>query len=286
MRVYVTLLLLTFAKSSIQLCRSTVGVTTCGNEILQRGNPLRVNNYKYLLEFEKGTLREIPTGTFKFLTELKILHISNNKVNNLEVGAFERLYNLEKLSLYNNQLEIIKNGVLRDCRNLKILDLGMNKISDIEQYVFEDTANLIELNIGFNNFQKVPSAIANLKSLKILNLNNNKLKSLPPNSFDKLNKLEVLNLSDNEIASLATGAFGGLNNLKELNLKSNYLSSLNTQNLLGDLGALVTIKLSVNSFGCQTLKNIVDAFEKRRVTVARGYSKSRDVVNGIGCSRP
>ncbi|KAG5897703.1 hypothetical protein JTB14_007541 [Gonioctena quinquepunctata] len=282
MKIFLTILILVLTKSTHQLCRSSVGITTCDNEVLQKNVPLRVNDYKNLLQL-KGNYQSIPKGTFKLLTELKTLYISFDNVKNLEDGSFQGLYNLETLSLYSNQLEIINDGVFRDCRNLKKLNLGSNKIYEIESRVFDDTVILSELDLRFNDLQNIPGALAKLKSLELLNLSNNKLKSVPFNSFNNLNKLQVLDLSDNQITTLENGALSGLYNLKELNLKSNYLRNLNTQDFSGDLQKLATIKLSINPFNCQTLKNIVDALESKGVAVAEGFSKSKDTVRGMGC---
>lgn len=275
-------------KKSDQVCRSTIGVTTCVNEILKSNTPIRINNYKSLLEFQQGTLEEIPAGSLRLLPEVKILQISNNKIKKLEPGSFDGVYNLESLSLYNNNLQEIKNGVFRDLGKVKNLNIGMNQIASIELDAFIDLKSLSELNLAFNNLNTVPNAINNLPReapIKTLHLNNNKLKSLDSSVLSNLNKLETLNLNDNEISSITTNAFSGLANLKELNLKSNYLSNLNTLNILNDLRSLRTVKLSINSFTCQTLSNVIAAFENRGVSVERGLSKAKDNVNGISCRK-
>ncbi|KAJ8922540.1 hypothetical protein NQ315_007570 [Exocentrus adspersus] len=278
------LVIVTF-KSSYQWCRSTVGVTTCGSEKLLENKPLKLDDYKRLLEFEAGTLEEIPTGSFQFLPELSVLHISNNRVKNLEKGAFDGLQQLQKLVLYNNDLRVIKQGVFRNCRNLKSLDLGQNEISDVETNAFADLPSLEELNLGFNNLQTVPADVNKIKSLLSLKLNNNKLSSLEADAFNHLNKLEVLDLSDNQISVIPNGAFAGLSKLKELNLKSNYISKLNVQNVLSDLRSLAVVKLSINPFTCRDLNSIISSFGSKGVEVAPGFSKSKDTINGIGCKK-
>lgn len=285
MDIFNILLVVVFIKSSHQWCKSTVGFTTCGNEKLDKNNPLKIVDYKHLLEFESGRLEEIPTGSFKFLPEVNILHISNNRVKTIEKGAFDGLQHLQKLILYNNELTVINQGVFRSCRNLKFLDLGQNRISDVETNAFNDLPSLEELNLGFNNLQTVPTDVNKIKSLLSLKLNNNKLSSLGANAFNNLNKLEVLDLSDNQINTIPNSAFAGLYNLKELNLKSNYISNLNVQNVLSDLRTLAVVKLSINSFNCRTLNSIINTFERKGVEVAKGFSKSQDAINGIGCKR-
>ncbi|XP_018572979.1 slit homolog 3 protein [Anoplophora glabripennis] len=285
MNILNILLVIVSIKSSRQWCRSTVGFTTCGNEKLTENNPLRIADYKHLLEFEGGYLEEIPTGSFKLLPEVNILHISNNHVKTIEKGAFDGLQQLQKLILYNNELRVVNQGVFRNCRKLKSLDLGQNEISDVETNAFADLPSLEELNLGFNNLLTVPTDVNKIKSLLSLKLNNNKLSSLDANAFNNLNKLEVLDLSDNQIRAIPNSALAGLSKLKELNLKSNYISNLNVQNVLSDLRTLAVVKLSINSFNCRDLNSIINAFGRKGVEVAKGFSKSQDQINGIGCKR-
>lgn len=279
------LLVVIFVKSSHQWCKSTVGFTTCGDEKLVKNRPLRIPGYKHLLEFATGHLEEIPAGSFRLLPEVNVLHISNNRVKNIEAGAFDGLEQLQKLILYNNELRVINQGAFRNCRNLKSLDLGQNKIADVETNAFADLLSLEELNLGFNNLQTVPADVNKIKSLLSLKLNNNKLSSLAANVFNNLNKLEVLDLSDNGISAIPNGAFAGLSKLKELNLKSNYISNLNALSVLSDLRSLAVVKLSINSFNCGDLNSVINTFGRKGVEVARGYSKSVDSINGIGCRR-
>ncbi|CAG9820108.1 unnamed protein product [Phaedon cochleariae] len=260
-------IILIFLHNSLQDCRSSAGFTTCSNEYLRRNSPMRINDYKNILEFKITSLEEIPTGSFKLLPELTMLFISNSDVKYLEEGSFDGLYNLRKLSLYGNKLSMITNGVFRHCRKLETLDLGMNKIEEIQADSFNELTNLKDLNLGFNNLRTVPSSlnILSLRSLRILHLNNNQLETIQPNSFNNLNNLEILNLGDNKISSLSENAFTGLITLQELNLGSNDLRSLDPQNLTQNLRRLKTIKLSINSFDCDRLRNIIEMFEKKEL---------------------
>ncbi|KAG5897704.1 hypothetical protein JTB14_007542 [Gonioctena quinquepunctata] len=143
------------------------------------------------LDSRSSNFQNIPGAIDKLkLDQLDVINGAGfNKVEILQDGYFQGSYNTETLSLEGHQLKIIIDGVFRDCRNLKTLNLGSNKIYEMESRVFDDTVNLTELDYRFNNLQNILGAIAKLKSLEVLNLSGNKLKSVPPNSFSDLNQL-------------------------------------------------------------------------------------------------
>ncbi|MBK6825090.1 MAG: leucine-rich repeat domain-containing protein [Saprospiraceae bacterium] len=61
---------------------------------------------------------------------------------------------------------------------------------------FASLRNLLELNLGNNDFEQFPEVICELRSLRKLWLNGNKLSSLPQ-SFANLRELRELNISNN-----------------------------------------------------------------------------------------
>ncbi|CAH1105057.1 unnamed protein product [Psylliodes chrysocephalus] len=286
MKILPTILLLFLIDLTYQSCISHPGVTTCMEQPLNKNTPLRIENYQNLLEFGQGELQTIPAGSFKLLTELKILFIKNNKVRSIEIGSFDGLYNLEKLSLYNNMLREIPGGVFRDLRNLKQLNLGMNQISTLSDDSFVGLFNLEIINLGFNSLSSIPEALNTIKTLKILTINNNQIKKIPAYSFHNLNKLEILNVADNAITDIQNRAFKGLNAVKDLNLKANYLSTLNTQDILEDMKGLMTVSLAVNSFKCSSLKDIDENLRRRGVVLERGYynKPGKTTYNGMVCT--
>ncbi|CAG9854659.1 unnamed protein product [Phyllotreta striolata] len=272
--------------SSLQSCVSKRGVTTCTENALPRSGPMRIENYQNLVEFTPGHLRIIPSGIFRLLTELKILFLSSNEISTVEIGAFDGLYNLEKLSLYANKLETIPAGVFRDLRSLKELNLGMNQIASISEDAFAGLLQLEVLNLGFNQLSTVPEALKMLRTLKVLSIKNNQLKKILPHSFGTLGSLEILNLSDNGITEVQNKAFKGLIKVEELDLKSNYLAKLNIQDILEDLRELKTLKLAVNSFSCNNLKEIDNVLKRKRITLASGYynKPGSKTYNGMVCT--
>ena len=76
----------------------------------------------------------------------------------------------------------------------------------------------------WNTLSSVPGSLANLTSLKTLDLSHNQLQSFPPYLYS-LPHLDYLNLSHNHLQSLPVEGAENLNTL-EINLSSNSLPSL------------------------------------------------------------
>ncbi|CAG9826903.1 unnamed protein product [Diabrotica balteata] len=285
-----TLLLLviivSFINRSFQICATTTAITTCRQIHLYKTNPLTINKYKDILEISLDDQSDtIYSNAFNSLAELKRLFLSNNKIKNLESGSFDRLSKLEELSLYNNLLTTIVSGAFRDLHNLKILNLGANKITSIPNKAFVGLDNLEVINLSFNQLAEVPVHINTIKTLRVLHLNDNKLRNLKASSFNNLNKLEKLHLYDNSIDSLEAKSFAGLRNLKELNLKANYLKQFNTQDALADLGSLQILNLAINNFRCPDLKNIDKELQRKRIAFVEGTNKQNtNNYKGIKCN--
>jgi Leucine-rich repeat (LRR) protein len=104
--------------------------------------------------------------------------------------------------------------------------------------------NFMTIPASATQLSVMPSQIANLTNLSILNLENNKLTSIQ--FITPLHKLTVLNVSGNSLTELEPAAtlFAGLTNLVSLDLSCNDLSDVPSQ--LGHLTSLKTLELEGN----------------------------------------
>mgnify|MGYP006098436305 CR=1 FL=1 len=121
------------------------------------------------------------------------LDISGNVFTEFPYEALEKLEKLRKLDISRNQISQIDGDKWKAFRGLQLLDLSSNRLSEF------------------------PLCIKNCKSLKILRLIKNDIKSIPDEYFDNKNKhltvLQELNLNSNQ-------------NLDKLNPKINELTKL------------------------------------------------------------
>ncbi|MFW9991772.1 MAG: hypothetical protein ACFFD4_06910 [Candidatus Odinarchaeota archaeon] len=101
-----------------------------------------------------------------------------------------KLPQYDKANLQEEEKEILKALVAK----LENKDLGIAEFREEDGYVTE----LILFNCGI---EKLPEPLTNLKKLKKLTVNRNRLKKLPE-SLGKLEQLQELNLSDNRLVEL------------------------------------------------------------------------------------
>ena len=230
------------------------------------------------------------SGSFRSLSELKDLEIEFCKIGNLSSGAFAGLRDLRNLSVRTHNtdwssmaLEVHQHAFNEDMGRLERLDLSQNNIWNMPDGVICPLHSLEHLNLTNNRIRSISGfqfgatvASANLSpsqrcggNLKVFDLSNNSVETLPPSALSGLTRLQYLSLEGNGMTVLADRALEGLVALKMLNLANNKLSTLppelfadtkdlhqlHLQNnsinvlapgLLGDLSQLVALDLSSN----------------------------------------
>lgn len=157
---------------------------------------------------------------FDTLINLKVLDLSENNLRNMP-NDIKELRNLESLNLDFNFLEFLPME-LTELRRLKTLSASSNRISELSMSFcsfarFRDTItsinlsknqlredtftykiaifeNLKELDLSHNLFESVPNPMP--PNLEILNLNNNKIKTL------MIRPLSQLALNDDDVMSV------------------------------------------------------------------------------------
>nr|ABB21039.1 variable lymphocyte receptor A [Eptatretus burgeri] len=118
-----------------------------------------------------------------------------------------------------------KDGGVCSCNNNKnSVDCSSKKLTAIPSNIPADTK---KLDLQSNKLSSLPSkAFHRLTKLRLLYLNDNKLQTLPAGIFKELKNLETLWVTDNKLQALPIGVFDQLVNLAELRLDRNQLKSL------------------------------------------------------------
>ena len=101
-----------------------------------------------------------------------------------------------------------------------------------------------DILINLNGSVSGKSGLANLTTLRLLNM---QVQSIQAEAFRSMKKLESLTITENNITDLQTGAFKGLGQLYILDLSNNELENLRPGVFEG-LGGLRHLNLSSNSF--------------------------------------
>ncbi|EMD89446.1 hypothetical protein COCC4DRAFT_207394 [Bipolaris maydis ATCC 48331] len=174
---------------------------------------------------------------------------------------------VQNIDLHGNMLQELPMG-LRRLTQLSKLNLSRNKLSMEVFDIIAQIPTLRELKLAENNLEgPLSPALCDLTALEILELQANKLDSLP-SGFERLTQLRTLNVTDNQLRSIPSevfssalielhasknrleGAFFSRNSvthLQELHVAQNSLTSLCEDDSI-DLPALKVLNISINRF--------------------------------------
>jgi len=185
---------------------------------------------------------------FRRMSALEELVLSCSGTESIENNTFKALSTLKSLELYKNQLKQIPTFLPS---GLEILKLADNSIHTMHASDFEGLKKLRVLDIRNNLIATLPpstfSSLCNLQSL-ILDGNNMESVSAPL----KLPRLKYLSVADNKLNSFPTNFFASFQNLQFLSLSGNFLTKVPL-----DLPkSLLSLKLEKNQLKTVRLRDI------------------------------
>ena len=171
---------------------------------------------------------------------LKNLHLCGYNVPELDVEPHFTYNHMETVALSNNGIEVIGLNIFRNLPHLRRIDISHNKLGirktghEAFSELFRKNYNLREINVANNSLQFLPpETFLSNKLLEKIDLSENKLTQI---SFDisHLAQLEVLDMRNNYIESLDYDSRNQLDNLYK-SRKRKPLSPGNNVTLLVDL---------------------------------------------------
>ncbi|NXP12973.1 NEPN protein, partial [Thinocorus orbignyianus] len=158
--------------------------------------------------------REIPFTTRR-------LYISHSKIKQLQITDFRRMSALEELVLSCSGTESIENNTFKALSTLKSLELYKNQLKQIPTFL---PSGLEILKLADNSINVLhASDFEGLMKLRVLDIRNNLIATLPPTAFSSLFNLQSLILDGNNIESLSAAL--KLPRLKYLSMADNKLNS-------------------------------------------------------------
>lgn len=171
---------------------------------------------------------------------VKYLNLEKNNLN--DVSALRALPHLEKLHLRHNRINVAF-GQPGAFRNLKFLDLSSNNISSLGTLCISSCRNLRTLFLC-NNFLTRLDGINQLKSLKTLKADRNKLCRMDAQTFEGCERLKFVSLRRNALRTL--GHLSKLFSVRELHLQDNHIDNEDELRWLTSLTKLKSLSLSGN----------------------------------------
>lgn len=181
-------------------------------------NIFALNKLNYL-EISRTSTVELPT-TLGTLQHLRTLSLHSNQLSGIPL-TLGNLSELKHLDISRNVIEFLPKSV-NQLVQLHTLNMSTNLVSELP--VMDQLDKLTVLDISHNQFDQMPPTLLDkrLVHLSELRARGNQITSLPAGLF-LLNSLKILDVEDNKISKVA-GEVGDLPKLKEVFLNGNPLS--------------------------------------------------------------
>ena len=174
------------------------------------------------LDISNNRLTGDPTAKILPLSNLSELSIGNNNFTFGDINTFLQNFSaLKVLDLSNMALTAVPQKI-SSLPNLEVLNLSNNTLSQNFGNLSSLT-KLSDLNLSGNQLTKIPSEIGLITSLRTLDLSNNQFFANYSTALANLKNLEWLSLQNNQIDAFPA-ELSQLKNLVHLNVSDNKIS--------------------------------------------------------------
>jgi Leucine-rich repeat (LRR) protein len=116
---------------------------------------------------------------------LQTLNLSNNIITNIEYKAFHHLAKLEILDLSNNLITYIISSSFQHLYQLKEFYFANNQLQVLQFELFKNSRLLQIMNFSYNKIAQISFFETVWENIKILDLSNNTISQLDPNTTSK-----------------------------------------------------------------------------------------------------
>lgn len=167
-------------------------------------------------------LNKIPSWLFEGVTNIIVLNLAGNQLNEKSIRHVCKLINLQELDLYGNMLTDLPSE-FENFANLKRLSISYNRL-EIFPIVITKLVNLQFLNLSHSYLKMIPIEIKDLTNLQIFCLSRDSLTEEAIKNICQLSNLQVLDIAENNLTFLPV-EIENLVNLETLCLSRNPLES-------------------------------------------------------------
>ena len=187
---------------SVSLKRITISGSNLHFKFPDGSFVLKFNNSIEYIDISSNIFYQWRGKFFQF-DKLKHLDLSNNFCSNVTANFFKNAPYIKTLNVSRNNLVLIlagdtKGHIFEPLTKLEKLDLARNDIEKLPKKVFRYLKKLKTLNISFNRIQKIEFAFDHMKNLSYLDVQQNKIYSLPVPLLEQMysySKKESVNIS-------------------------------------------------------------------------------------------
>ena len=179
-------------------------------------------------------MTDVPLDFVQACTSLKELRMSYMALKRIPVSICAST-TLSRLDVSCNRIADLENIPLHEIQTLTSLKVQNNKLASIPSY-FAQMKSLKYLNISNNKFETFPAVVSEMSNLVDLDVSFNTIAELP-SEMSNLKSLERLAAFGNELTTFPA-SFSALANLRALDVRRNKLTDLTSVYALPNLTIL------------------------------------------------
>jgi len=142
------------------------------------------------------------------------LDLRNNYLTSLTEFTFRDLTGLRYLFLTNNRIYRIERRAVRHLPQLLYLVLRGNPLADVDRLHFHSPSTLSYVDMSECGLTRVPRGLP--AALRYVQLRRNNLTELDPDTFSQCPHVNILVLDENRIQTVHNGTFAAMTNLQQV----------------------------------------------------------------------
>lgn len=182
-----------------------------------------------VIKFFNSHLLYVPSGIFRYFSEVRDFDISKSEVIELHRNSFEGAKNLIYLTMSHNMIRELGASLFIDASSLFVLDLSYNSLTKIDRYAFVDARSVSRLSLSYNKLNELHQDLfRDMHFLDQIYLNDNEIETIHPLLFEYNYQLSKISLDNNRLHSLDVEMFKKFKYLEVIQLAGNYLNSFNS----------------------------------------------------------
>lgn len=179
-------------------------------------------------------IKFVGPSMFNGMTYIANLNLSGNSIEKIHNQAFTKLVELNYLDLSYNNLDMVSNVLIKENIELDIFKISNNpRIKHLPADGFECSADQFNIylfdasNCGLEEIYD--NSLQTFTALSVINLSDNKIKTISNKVFSICPKLSEINLANNMLTTLDAKIFEKNKELGKLHLQGNPLTVISAE---------------------------------------------------------